>query len=183
MSKMAMIDVSATMRIKSSAARSQRRATVTPDTPASERRARVAVVLATGSPLGKRIVADVLDDLLSLGRLHPADEGGRGALGLTRRVEVEKAADGIAAILCGLQRRCDGGRSVVLLHLERADASEVRDAAVADAELVTLDRVDDRRGSGERLRGSGEVLVRKHVLLEVAVGARVVFAPVKRDGM
>src|SRR5437667_11746765 len=107
--------------------------------------------------LRQRVVAGVVDDLLALGALGPVDELLDGARRLARRVEIEEAADGVTSVLRRLERGADGGRRVVLLHLEGLDALEVRDAAVADAVLVALHGVDDGRGAGERLRRGGEV--------------------------
>src|SRR5882724_10649709 len=105
--------------------------------------------------LGKRVVADVADHLLTVGPLRPVDELLDRAGRLAGRVEIEKAADRVASVLRRLERRSDGGRRVVFLDLESLDALEVSDAPVADAELVALDRVGDRRcaGQGLRLRG------------------------------
>src|SRR5580698_2382423 len=90
----------------------------------------MVVGLATESGLGQRIVADDLDDLLSVGALDPVDEPLGQARRVARRVEVEEARNRIRAVLCRLERRRDGGRRVVLLHVQRADPFEIRDAPV-----------------------------------------------------
>src|SRR5262245_22218050 len=89
--------------------------------------------------LGKRVVPGVVDGLLPVFALRPGDELLDRAGRLTRRVEVEEAADRVASVLRGLERGGDGSAGVVLLDLEGLDAFEVRDAVVADAELVAFD--------------------------------------------
>src|SRR5580658_7430728 len=138
---------------------------------------------ATRSGLGQGIVADDFDDLLSVRALDPVDEplgqAGRGA----RRVEVEKPGNRVRAVLRRLERGRDRGRRVVFLDVERADPLEIRDAPVADPEGVALDGAHDRRSARKGLHARGEVFVLKNVLLEVAVGPRVVLPAVKDDGV
>src|SRR6266511_2012672 len=106
---------------------------------------RRAGAIAASAPLSLRqwVVTDVSDDLLPGVSLDPIDElrhsGGRRTSG----VEVQKAADRIAAALSGFERRGDGGCGVVLLDLERTDAFQVRNSAVPDAKLIAPHGVHD----------------------------------------
>src|SRR6266540_437891 len=130
---------------------------------------------------GQGVVPHVSDNLLSVGPLHPIDELLDRTRGLSRRVEIEKPADWIAAVLGRLEIRRYGRCGVVLLDLESLDTFEIGDPAVSDAEHVAFDGIDDGRGAGQRLRVGSEILVIENVLFEIPVGARIVFAAVEDD--
>src|SRR5579862_6987703 len=107
----------------------------------------MVVGLATRSGLGQRVVADDLDDLLSVGAPDPVDEPLGQAGRVARRVEVEEAGNRVRAVLRRLERGRDRGRRIVFLDVERADPLEIRDAPVADPEYISFDRAHDRRSA------------------------------------
>ena len=100
---------------------------------------------------------------------------------LAGNIPVEIAADGVLRGQDVFHGGCNGRAVRIFLDIQVLDAFAVSDAAVADAAGVLGNSIDDCCGAREGLRCRVVVAIFKDVLLEVDVGAGIVFAAVEND--